>query len=201
MLSYIRGNLEAVGLDHVVVESGHIGFHILMPGSALGDLPAIGDAIKIHTYLHVREDAMTLFGFLTAEDKEAFMKLITVNGIGPKGAMGILSFMDGHELAMAVMTGNVDAICQAPGIGKKTAQKLILDLKDKFHLADYTEVTREAIQEASGQHGQKASEEALEALLSLGYSVFEARKALKGINPNQDVEAIIKEALKRLALI
>lgn len=202
MLAYIKGQLEAVGEDHIVVEAGHIGYQILVPASMFNELPPKGDDLKVYTYLHVREDAMTIFGFMTKDDVDVFKKLITVNGIGPKGAMGVLSTLSAYELRIAVMAGDVKTISTAPGIGKKTAQKLILDLKDKLKIEDVSALVSDEI------NGNKASvtaltlsSEAVEALVALGYSNHEALMAVKGLSELNNVEDIIKAALKKLAIL
>lgn len=200
MLSYVKGLLEETGADYVVVESGGMGYHILVPASVFSDLPPHGEPLKIHTYLHVREDAMVLFGFLTKEDKETFKLLITVNGIGPKGAMGILSGLSTYELKVAIMNNDVNSICLAPGVGKKTAQKLILELKDKLKIDDYTELMNQQLASSGGPAAQGVMDDAIEALVSLGYTSHEAIRAVKGLGHVETVEGIIKEALKTLAI-
>lgn len=201
MLSYIKGTLEGVESDRIVIESSGIGYELFVPTSLFNELPSIGDDLKVYTYMHVREDAMILFGFLTSEDKGTFKQLITVNGIGPKGAMGILSVLSTYELKLAIMNNDVKAICLAPGVGKKTAQKLILDLKDKLKLDDYTLAVANEVNTGNGITSVNILDEAVEALVSLGYSNHEAIHAVKGLNHLTTVEAIIKEALKALAMI
>lgn len=202
MLAYIKGQLEETGEDHIVVEAGHVGYEILVPTSMFAELPSRGEDIKVYTYLHVREDAMTIFGFMTRDDVDVFKKLITVNGIGPKGAMGILSTLSPYQLRVAIMTSDVKTISTAPGIGKKTAQKLILDLKDKLKIDDMTElVADEGQSRGSTAVNLTSSSEAVEALVALGYSSHEALTAVKGLSQLNNVEDIIKEALKKLAII
>lgn len=200
MLAYIKGLLEEMGEDHIVVESGGLGYLILVPSSVLSELPSIGEPVKIYTYLHVREDAMVLFGFLTKEDRETFKLLITVNGIGPKGAMGILSGLSTYDLKVAIMNNDVTGITRAPGVGKKTAQKLILELKDKLKIDDYSELMTAQINGSGKAASIGVMDEAVEALVSLGYSSHEAIHAVKGLNHLTRVEDIIKGALKSLAI-
>lgn len=192
-----------MGEDHIVLESGDIGYQILVPSSMIGELPPIGDKLKVYTYLHVREDAMTVFGFMTKDDVDVFKKLITVNGIGPKGAMGILSTLNASELRIAIMTDDVAAITLSPGIGKKTAQKLILELKDKLKIEDYSGLIQTEVDGGvTGTDTLTKSSEAIEALVALGYSNHEAMSAVKSIsNKEASVETMIKEALKKLAII
>ncbi len=200
MLAYVKGLLEEIGTEHVVVESGGMGYHILVPASVFSELPPLSEPVKIYTYLHVREDAMVLFGFMTKEDKETFKMLITVNGIGPKGAMGILSGLSTYELKVAIMNNDVNSICLAPGVGKKTAQKLILELKDKLKIDDYTELMNQQMAATGVGVGQGIMDDAIEALVSLGYTSHEAIRAVKGMSHLETVEDIIKEALKGLAI-
>ena len=136
MISYIRGTLVDCEEDKVIVDVGGVGYGIYMAGSAMGMLPPAGSEVKLHTYLSVKEDAMKLYGFFTRDDLRVFKLLIGVNGIGPKGGLGVLSVLSPDDLRFAVLSNDVKAICAAPGIGKKTAEKLILELKDKLHLED-----------------------------------------------------------------
>ena len=136
MISYIRGPLEEKREDSVVVEAGNIGYRIFIPSSVLGELPGLGEEVKIYTYFSVREDGMSLFGFLSRQDLEMFRQLIGVNGVGPKSALGILSALKPDVLRMAVLSGDAKAISKAPGVGAKTAQRIILDLKDKVKAED-----------------------------------------------------------------
>lgn len=199
MLAYIKGQLEETGDDHIVVACGGLGYHILVPGSVFSELPPITEEVKIHTYLHVREDAMVLFGFLTKEDRETFKQLISVSGIGPKGGLGILSVLSTYDLKVAIMNNDITGITQAPGVGKKTAQKLILELKDKLKIEDYTEMIAGEVT-LGRRETQGVMEEAVEALVSLGYASHEAVRAVKGLGHLDSVEAIIKEGLKKLAV-
>ena len=134
MISYIRGELADVEENKVIVDAGGIGYGIFMSGHAIGLLPRVGSEVKIYTYLNVKEDCMQLFGFLTRDELSVFRLLITVNGIGPKGGLSILSKLTPDELRFAVMAGDVKLISSAPGIGRKTAEKLILELKDKLSI-------------------------------------------------------------------
>ena len=174
-----------------------------MPGKDLAQLPGIGEQLKIHTYLNVREDAMQLFGFLTGDELEVFRLLITVNGIGPKGGLGIVSALSADELRFAVMAGDVKAITAAPGIGKKTAERLILDLKDKLKMEDILERQPEEADLRSGTVGNDEQTEAVEALVSLGYGSAESLRAVReAVKENQETElgaeALLKIALKKM---
>ena len=202
MISYIRGELAAVGEEQVVVEVQGIGYGIFMPGQAMTMLPPIGSEVKIHTYLNVREDAMQLFGFPTKDDLKVFRLLIGVNGIGPKGGLNILSKMTPDDLRFAVLAGDVKAISAAPGIGKKTAEKLIIELKDKMKIEDVLEHAAhggEVPEAVSGSSDSGMQAEAVQALVALGYGSAESMRAVKKTSPDcGTVEDILKEALKYL---
>lgn len=200
MISYIRGELAAVEEDRIVVEAGGIGYGIFMPGSAIGRLPAIGSQVKIHIYFSVKEDSMQLFGFLTRDDLEVFRLVIGVSGIGPKGGLNILSQLTSDELRFAVFSGDVKAISAAPGIGKKTAEKLILELKDKLNLEDALSHSQEA-DSAPGPGvvlSGSVQNDAVQALVALGYGSTEALKAVRQVEITEDmqVEGVLKRALK-----
>lgn len=201
MISYIRGELAAVEEDRIIVDVGGVGYGIFMPGESITRLPAVGSEIKVHTYLNVREDAMQLFGFLTRDDLKVFRLVIGVSGIGPKGGLSILSCLTPDDLRFAVMAGDAKAISKAPGIGKKTAEKLIIELKDKLsiedtltHIADEEDV----IPAAGGTSEVQA--EAVQALVALGYGSSEAVKAVQKAAPSPDdsVETVLKAALKQM---
>lgn len=203
MVSYIKGELAGVTEEKAIIEAGGIGYGIYMPGKDLAQLPGLGEQIKIHTYLNVREDAMQLFGFLTGDELEVFRLLITVNGIGPKGGLGILSALSADELRFAVMAGDVKAITAAPGIGKKTAERLILDLKDKLKMEDLLEHQTEAADLNAKGVGNDVQTEAVEALVSLGYGSAESLRAVReAVKENQDAdlsaETLLKVALKKM---
>ncbi len=198
MISYIKGELADIFEGGIVVEANGVGYGIFISGRAASLLPPLGNEVKIHTYLNVREDAMQLFGFLTRDDLEIFRLLIGVNGIGPKGALGILSALSADELRFAVIAGDVKAITKAPGIGKKTAERLMIELKDKLSAEDFLE------RDISGSGEWTESEtdvqkEAVQALVALGYSSTESMQAVKKTGlQNASVEEILKQALKKL---
>ncbi len=205
MYSYIKGELsEIVAENHIVVENGGIGYNIYIPGQVLSLLPGVGEEVKIYTYLCVREDAFILYGFLTRDDLNVFKLLIGVSGIGPKGALAILSVMSTDDLRFAVLSDDAKAIAKAPGVGNKTAQRLIIELKDKLSLEDAFEQKLSHTQEAVSGNGLKGiRNEAVEALVSLGYSSTEALKVLRDIEITEDssVEDILKQALKQMAFL
>lgn len=204
MYSYIKGILTDMEEDLVVVEAGGIGYNIYTTGQTFDYLPSVGEEVKMYTYLNVREDAMMLYGFLTKDDLRVFKLLIGVNGIGPKGALAILSVMTTDDLRFAVLGEDAKAISKAPGIGAKTAQRLILELKDKFSLEDAFEQKLEHTKAKNVDSAAKsAKNEAIQALVALGYSSSEALKAMGNIEITEDadVEDILKAALKNMAFM
>lgn len=201
MISYIRGELAAIEEQKAIVEAAGIGYGIYMSQQALSMLPSVGNEVKIHTYLNVREDAMQLYGFLTREDLQVFKLLIGVSGIGPKAGLNILSCLSPDELRFAVLAGDVKTISSAPGIGKKTAEKLILELKDKMKIEDVLEQAAHGGEKADAAEptdtGMQA--EAVQALTALGYGSAESLRAVKKTSADcASVEEILKEALKYL---
>ena len=209
MISYIKGALGAVEDDVIVVETGGIGLAVHVPLSLLEELPALGEEVTVYTYFQVREDAMTLYGFLHRQDRDMFKQLIGVNGIGPKGALGILSVMRPDDLRIAIVSGDAKAISKAPGIGAKTAQRLILDLKDKVDLEEVMMSSFGGGKENSSDAGASAAgmaasaKEAVAALTALGYTGMEASKAVKKveITEHMSVEDILKASLKHLSFL
>lgn len=201
MISYIRGELAAIEKEKVIVDVGGVGYGIFMPEQAMGLLPQLGEEVKIHTYLNVREDAMQLFGFLTRDDLEIFKLVIGVSGIGPKGGLSILSQLSPDDLRFAVFSGDVKAISAAQGIGKKTAEKLIIELKDKLDIEDVLNhaVSDEAAPVPASDNIGGIQSEAVQALVALGYGSTESLKAVKKVQlENPTVEDVLKEALKNL---
>ena len=203
MISYIKGELTEVFEDTVVVETNGIGYNIRVPGSVLDRLPSVGSSVRIYTYLYVKEDAMNLFGFLSRDDLSVFKLLLNVSGIGPKGALAILSVMTTDDLRFAVLGDDAKAIAKAPGVGAKTAQRLILELKDKLSLEDAFEQKLAKNEHPVENKAKGAKNEAVQALVALGYSSSEALKALNGIEITEDtdVEDILKAALKNMAFL
>lgn len=200
MISYIRGELVDIQEDKIIVDVGGVGYGIYMPRQAITRLPAAGREVKIHTYLNVREDAMQLFGFLSKDDLEVFKLVIGVSGIGPKGGLSILSGMSPDELRFAVISNDTKAISKTPGIGKKTAEKLIIELKDKLSMEDVLERGKDSLeysQETSESVGVQA--EAVQALVALGYGSTEALRAVKSvIADGMTVEEVLKLSLKQM---
>lgn len=199
MIRYICGTLAAVGESDIVLDNHGMGYHISIPALLLERLPAIGQEMKIYTYLHVREDAMQLFGFGSLDELEVFGQLITVNGIGPKVALGILGTLTADDLRFAVMADDDKTIAKAPGIGAKTARKLILELKDKLKFMAVTEGDAQGGSAADGMFSEAVSD-AVEALEALGYPAAEAMKAVRQVEGSADMttEELLKRSLSYL---
>lgn len=202
MFSYIKGSLEEIEEDRVIVECNQIGYQIHISGFALERLPAIGTDIKLYTYLHVKEDGIRLFGFLSKDDLQVFCFLLGVSGVGPKGALAVLSAMTPDDLRLAVSTQDAKAIAKSQGIGLKTAQRIIIDLKDKLKLEDMLSEAAGGKQDGtlSISADSQMIYETIEALTALGYSQQEASKAARQISVGscRTLEACIKEALKKM---
>ena len=203
MYAYIKGILTDMSEDTVVVEAGGIGYNIHTTGQTFDYLPSVGEEVKLYTYLNVREDAMVLYGFLTKDDLRVFKLLLGVSGIGPKGALAILSVMTTDDLRFAVLGEDAKAIARAPGVGAKTAQRLILELKDKFSLEDAFEQKLAHTNEATAEGMKGVKNEAVAALVALGYSSSEALQAIGKVEITEgaDVEDVLKAALKNMAFM
>lgn len=195
MISYIKGEIVNIKQDKIVIENNNIGYNVFVPASLLMSLPGLGRTVKIFTYLNVREDAMNLFGFLSEDDLEVFKLLLTVNGIGPKGALKILGGISPDELRIAVISNDIKTVSSAPGIGKKTAEKLIIELKDKFDIEGSLYASSGKV---IGKDESDLKFEAISALSALGYSDSDSFKAVKkAMTPEiMDVETLLKESLK-----
>lgn len=202
MIAYVNGIVEDITEDNVVLDVGGIGYNVKISADTAGRLPGLGEQVKLYTYTNVKEDSFSLYGFLSRNDLAMFKQCITVSGIGPKGALAILSVMDADSLKFAIMSGDSKEISKAPGIGARTAQRLILELKDKITIDD-TLIDREIAVTAANNSlkidsPQKA--EAVEALVSLGYGQAESLKAVNAIVgiENMDSGSILKAALKKM---
>ncbi len=198
MYAYFKGKVAAKEPDLAIIEVGGIGYNIRISAGTASLLPPVGEEAKLYTYTAVREDAILLYGFLTKDDLDTFKLLIGVNGIGPKGGQSILSVMSPDELRFAILSGDAKMIAKAPGIGSKTAQRIILDMKDKVSLEDtlHTDAENVRIDPAVSD----AVREAVEALTALGYGVTEATRAVKAVKDAEqmEVEDILKASLKHL---
>lgn len=195
MISYIKGTVKYLSNEEVIIERDGIGFGILTSQNVINKL-RIEDNVTLFTHMHVREDDISLFGFLSQDEKTIFRQLISISGIGPKGALAILSTLSIDELRIAVLSEDYKAIAKANGIGTKTAQRVVIDLKDKLKLEDILPDAEASVQEESIGNDNMA--EAALALTSLGYSNLEALRALKKVknNENMSVEELLKAALK-----
>lgn len=195
MIAQHTGIVAEKNNDSVVVDVNGVGFQVLTSATTLSNIPAAGEKIKLYTVFNVREDAMELFGFSTREEKRMFDKLRGVNGVGPKTALGILSALTVRDISLALLTGDATALTKAPGIGKKTAQRLVLELKDKV---DQSEVTTIADVPAVARTTQSsAAQEAIEALLALGYQSTEATVAVASVQDKSDKpDELIRLALR-----
>lgn len=193
MIAYVRGLVEEIGDDYVIIDNNGIGYYISMPISEIDNLKKLKGVVKINTYHHVREDSVDLFGFLEKESLNMFKMLLNVSGVGPKAALSMLSALSPQSMTLAIITGDEKALCRAQGVGKKLAQRIILELKDKFKNYDFMpdeeiELTR-----------QTESMEILGALMSLGYTRQEAALAVKKVNAEgKSIEETVKLALKVL---
>lgn len=202
MLAYIKGILEIKTKGYIVVEAGGLGYKIFMPESTIANTGNIGDKVQIYTFMRVREDDVSLYGFLTNEELRMFELLLSVGGIGAKGALGILSNITPSQFALAVISNDVAILKKVPGIGPKTAQRAILELKDK--LKKEQEISIDEGEETSNieqviKEDEKVSE-AISALQVLGYSKREIVEALQTIEVTSlSVEDIIKKGLANLA--
>lgn len=198
MIAFVRGEIEHISEDNVIIDVGGIGYNVKISAQTADRLPGTGREVKLYTYTCVREDAFWLYGFLSREELEIFKKLITVNGIGPKGGLAILSVMTADDLRFAIMSGDAKAISRAPGIGLKTAGRVILDLKDKISLEDaFIRKETDGYGEVPTADDNTPRSEAVEALVALGYSASDALRAVKQVDIQEtDVEIILKQALK-----
>ena len=200
MIAFVRVTAVDMTENSVIVEAGGIGYEIYMTGTDLSQIH-MGEEVKIHTYFNVREDAMQLYGFRSKDDLQMFKLLLGVNGVGPKAAVGVLAGITADELRFAILSDDVKTLSKAPGIGKKTAQKLILELKYKIKLEDAFELKLAHEQEKAVAGLGEISDgrqEAVEARVALGYSSTDALRAVRKVTDvaPDDVEGLLKAALK-----
>ncbi|MHB0975811.1 MAG: Holliday junction branch migration protein RuvA [Candidatus Aquicultorales bacterium] len=193
MISYLRGSIIEKTSAGVALDVNGVGYFLSLSNSSLGTLPPVGREVALHAYLHVREDSMQLFGFATKGEKQLFESLIGVSGIGPKVALAVLSAYDVESLKRAIVTEDIDLITAIPGIGKKTAQRLVLELREKIDMG--------GVSVAAAVPGSEAAQSAAHsALLALGYTAAEARAALQGYDGEPVVEEMVKYSLQKLAI-
>lgn len=199
MIRFIHGILREVKEDMLVIEAGGLGYGVRIPASVFDKAPKTGEELLLHTYFSVREDSQELFGFWEERDRDFFIKLLSVSGIGPKTALGILSCMSREELILAIISNDSKKIQQAPGLGKKSAERLIVELRDKVPKEDITFSGEEADMSTTSS---VAVEEAVEALVSLGYSAIEAKRWIRSIPAYEEktAEELLRISLKQFAL-
>jgi Holliday junction DNA helicase RuvA len=194
LFQYIKGTLEGSGKDFIIIENNGIGYKVFVPSSTLSRIGNTKVGVTLYTYFHVREDAMTLYGFLTKEELDMFELLISVSGVGPKAGLSVLSLIPPSKLGLAIIGADTKALVSVPGIGSKTASRIILELKDKVDASDIIPAN-EGFEILEGD----AAGEAVNALISLGYSSSEAASAIRKVdNSGKNTEQIIKDALKKL---
>ena len=197
MSKYLNGILAEVDTDSIVVEVNGIGYGVNVPVSVIENVREIGSNIKIYTYMNVKEDDVSLYGFLTKDELDIFKRVISVSGIGPQGGLAILSTLSADDLRFAVLSDDAKAISKAPGIGLKTASKLILELKDKFDLQEAFEKKSNNVMQTSVRNNSEA-QDAVEALVALGYLSTDALKAVRSLDIDDSISSgnIVKMALK-----
>ncbi|HOO28767.1 MAG TPA: Holliday junction branch migration protein RuvA [Lachnospiraceae bacterium] len=202
MIGYLIGKVTGIYDEQIILEVNHIGYNIKMSAGTLSCLDGLGSELKVYTYLNVREDAMILYGFLTKDDLDFFKLLIQVNGIGPKGALAILSVMTTDDLRFAILSADAKTIAKAPGIGAKTAQRLIIDLKDKMSYEDAFEQKYAHAKPGSENGMSDMCSEAAEALSALGYASSDALRAVRQVELSSEdtVETVLKKALKKMII-
>ena len=205
MIAYLNGTVELIEADNVVIDVNGVGYNVMISGSTADKMPGIGSNVKIYTYTCVREDAFNLFGFLTRDELSFFKLLISVSGIGPKGGLSILSAMSPDDLRFAILAGDSKALAKAPGVGKKTAERLVLELHDKISSDDLISLGGGEVSASDNlsDTSSSARDEAVAALAALGYSSGDALKAVRKVissdpKVSDDTETILKLALKEL---
>ena len=205
LFAYVNGILESVEEGVAIVDVNGFGVNVYISGPTMDRLPGIGEAIKLYTYTNVKEDAFNLFGFLSKDELSLFKMLITINGIGPKGGLSIMSVMSPDDLRFAIIAGDTKSISSAPGIGKKTAERIVLELKDKIKVSEDdmlgggVAVSDDVVSDGAFP----ARDEAVAALVALGYNSAIAMKAVRkvlSVNPDaaNDTEVLLKQALKEM---
>ncbi len=203
MIAFLKGKIEELEETKAIVDVNGVGYGVFITGRDAGALSGKREQVKLYTYLQVREDAMQLYGFLKKDDLHVFQLLLGVNGIGPKAALGILSALSANDIRFAVLAGDAKAISRAPGIGAKSAQKIILELKDKFDLQEtFDSSLAEAENDVAVTAGDRQiQDEAVQALVALGYPAGESLKAVRGVQQTEDMttEDLLKAALRNMS--
>lgn len=199
MISYIKGILHEIGVDFVVIDNHGIGYLVRVPATVVSSLPTIGSEIQIYTHLYRRDDILDLYGFLNKDDLMVFRILLGVSGVGPKAALAILSTISADDLRFAVLSGDAKTIAKAPGIGNKTAQKMVIELKDKLKLEDsFEQKLSDEGKNVKKNQFAVIQNEAVQALTALGYSATDALRAVRAVEmtENMSVETLLKASLK-----
>lgn len=198
MYAFISGRVAEKNGGEIILEAGGVGYLLQCSMTTLSAAPSVGETMRCYTYLSVREDAMELFGFASKEEKTMFLRLVGVSGIGPRTALGVLGSMPLKDLHLAILTGDVNALSRAPGVGKKTAQRIALELKDQISQEALSGLPQERV---SGEPVRDdALSEAMQALQSLGYTPVEASRALQAVRGKADkADDLIKLALRTMA--
>ena len=203
MIAFLKGEIEELEETRVLLDVNGVGYGVFITGRDASALSGRHDNIKLYTYLQVREDAMQLYGFLRKDDLHVFRLLLGVNGIGPKAALGMLSVLSANDIRFAVLAGDAKAISKAPGVGPKTAQKMILELKDKFDLQEtFDSSLAETENDTAVTVGDRQiQDEAVQALVALGYPAGESLKAVRGVQQTEDMttEDLLKAALRNMS--
>ena len=201
----MNGILESIEEGNCVVDVNGFGINVSISGSTMDRMPGVGEAVRLYTYTNVKEDAFNLFGFLSRDELNLFKLLITVNGVGPKAGLSILSVMTPDDLRFAILAGDTGAISKAPGIGKKTAERITLELRDKLKITEDNIIRGQSdtVDGDTQDVGNAARDEAVAALVALGYNSSEALKAVRKVlsaNPKagDDTEKLLKLALKEM---
>jgi holliday junction DNA helicase RuvA len=191
MIAHLRGKLLAKHPNQAIVEAGGVGYDLVISVPTFSELPAIGGEVALHVHTHVREDALALYGFLRSSEKTLFEKLITVSGIGPKLAITILSGMASEEMVNAIRVNDIARLTRIPGIGKKTAERMVLELRDKLAIEKHGEI-------AAAPTLSAVEEDVLSALVNLGYQRAAAEKALASVSKNGQFDPMFRAALAAL---
>ena len=197
MIYNVRGTLTYTDINYAVVECGGVGFKCFVSMTTLKELPPLGKEANLYTYLSVREDAMDLFGFTTQQELDAFKLLITVSGVGPKAAMAVLSVLPPDRLSIAVSSGDVKSIQSAQGVGKKTAERIVLELKDK--MLGIAPSNAAAVQSIQAVASNSDAQEAVEVLVSLGFNQSDAATVVGAMDKGLSVDDMIRKGLKQLS--
>jgi len=205
VIAYVNGILESIEEGLAIVDVGGVGMNVFISGSTMDRMPGIGEAVKLYTYTSVKEDSFTLYGFLSRDELSLFKMLISVNGIGPKGGLSILSVMTPDDLRFAIMAGDAGTISKAPGVGKKTAERITLELRDKIKATEDDMLRSSSAVTLDDLTGEASSarDEAVAALVALGYNSSDAMKAVRKVlaendSASDDTEMLLKLALKEI---